>query len=300
MNGIARVSLNESRDASFFADCYSTYPLRFQQCHSTVSTVSMMMMIGFGGGLVSGDSITIQWIIDEGCILVVRTPGSTKVFPAKNASNLSNTCIQRITSYIAPNGLLVYIPDALTCYKNSKIHQQQSIYLENKQSSCIIVDMYTSGRLNKDEYWTANEIRNQIEIYREGEIQFLERLVLENDEEDKSMEKMIRSPVFGMLILCGPRTQALRSQISACEERETFTNWHKRRKTEERRNMHVASDGLEKPPLVSIANLEDRQMVIMRFTCSSIQSAYTLLQQTFAKTSLEKEIGLTPYSDRVP
>lgn len=134
---------------------------------SPAKVVNAMYVVGYGGGLVSGDSVELDVDVGMGCCLVVLTQGSTKVFktrvsrPTRGVSTASFTSNRRIAEeeevkvatrqnfrfLIRPNSTLVLLPDPVTCFANARYDQIQRFDLRHpSSSSCIVLDWITPGR----------------------------------------------------------------------------------------------------------------------------------------------------------
>lgn len=141
---------------------------------SSPKAVSPLYIVGYGGGLVSGDSVDLDVDVGTECTLLVLTQGSTKVFktrttaPTRGVSTASYTSPSSVehTSQIAaeaatakeatrqgfrflvrPHATLVLLPDPVTCFAASKYDQVQRFDLRDRQSSSLVVlDWITPGR----------------------------------------------------------------------------------------------------------------------------------------------------------
>lgn len=88
--------------------------------------------------------------------------------------------------------------------------------------------------------------------------------------------------VFGMLILYGPKTEAIRSSLKCFQNRQTF----------EERAHHKHSI-----PFLSVNRKSDR-LTVVRFMIPSIQEAYELLMEILRPLAVELN-GFIPFQDRV-
>eukprot|EP00261_Vitis_vinifera_P033083 XP_019074326.1 PREDICTED: urease accessory protein D [Vitis vinifera] len=63
--------------------CFSKYPLKFiipRKVGSSITDAVWIYSLTYGGGIVSGDSISCGFTIGDGCTTVLTTQASTKVF----------------------------------------------------------------------------------------------------------------------------------------------------------------------------------------------------------------------------
>lgn len=119
--------------------------------------VAALYIVGYGGGLVSGDDVQLDVDVGEQCTLAVLTQGSTKVFKVKKTAPIEVTrsppmvtslaTRQKSRFLIRPNACLVVLPDPVTCYEASHYTQIQRFDLQcASTSSLVLLDWITPGR----------------------------------------------------------------------------------------------------------------------------------------------------------
>uniref|UniRef100_A0A2P2JBJ0 Urease accessory protein D n=1 Tax=Rhizophora mucronata TaxID=61149 RepID=A0A2P2JBJ0_RHIMU len=102
----------------------------------------------YGGGIVSGDSISCELVIGDGCTAVLTTQASTKVY-----KSLGSKCSQQVLeARIGSGALLAVIPDPVTCFSTARYSQKQ-VFRALSDSNLVIVDWITSGRHESGEKW---------------------------------------------------------------------------------------------------------------------------------------------------
>lgn len=283
---------------------YSTYPLRFIPCtevrrgrkrsvddreksETMIRQVAMFFMIGFGGGYVSGDNVNVSLNVGADAACCVRTQGTTKVFEAVRG----DLCRQTIRSELEPGSLLVYVPDPTSCFASSVFEQVQK-YKLSSGASCVIVDMYSSGRKGQNENWSAKRIQNRIEVSIDGHLQFLENMKLESqDAISLPVSDRVRSSLFGTIVIVGPRTKVLLENLNALKQRQSFKEYRHKQKRD------LAENGSNvEGTLVSVSTLSGG-ISLVRFSAQGAEDVFTFLHDTLAP--LDEEIGFRPYSDRI-
>ena len=312
-HGVLVISRDDSTGKSFGERVFSTYPLRFISClggdrvrkrksredTTEVSSnfndrehVAMYFMIGFGGGYVSGDDIGITLDLRPKTTACIRTQGSTKVFEAVG----EKLCRQTISAELAEDSFLVYIPDATTCFRGSGFEQVQTFYLKNSSCSCVLVDFYSCGRTNKEEYWNAKLIKNRIEVHIAGKIKLLENMEVENANVNETslkpltMADRVQSNIFGTVVIFGPRTALLKGKLGGFQERKSFRDYRMKRQSGD------VDDNSFSHTLVSVSALADG-LVVVRFSTVYMEDAFLFLQDMLSP--LEEVLGYRPYSDRL-
>ncbi|SPO27992.1 uncharacterized protein UTRI_05135 [Ustilago trichophora] len=132
--------------------------------------VSPLYIVGYGGGLVSGDSVDLDVDVGSHCTMLILTQGSTKVFKTRNSHPTQGVSTASFTDSIGggegggmqvgegltrqnyrflvrKNATLVLLPDPVTCFANASYDQVQRFDLRSGDScSLVVLDWITSGR----------------------------------------------------------------------------------------------------------------------------------------------------------
>ncbi len=159
--------------------------------------------------MVAGDEIDLRVQIGPRAIGVLGTQASTKVY--RNVSQ--SPCRQTLTASVADGGLLVLVPDPLTCFAQARYEQSQSIRLRGS-GSLVLVDWLTSGRRARGECWAFSRYRSRLEIHRNDELLLADALLL--DPADGPLDSPFRLGRFhclAMLVLIGEQLALARKEL---------------------------------------------------------------------------------------
>lgn len=161
-----------------------------------------------GGGLVSGDTIDLTIKLDSKTHLVLLTQGNTKVFrerpggtytPAEPATSRLGT-FQRMVVDVQPAASLFLLPAPVTCFENSIYSQHQTFHLAD-DSTLLLLDWFTSGRLSRGESWAFERYRSCNEVCIGGVKVVNDVLLLEGKDFRK---RMSHYACYCTVLLCGP------------------------------------------------------------------------------------------------
>lgn len=168
--GSGRLFLSSSPASSAsFSALSGTYPLKLlapTPLPSQPPNLRVCYMLAYGGGLVAGDTISLQVRVGADSRLVLLTQGSTKVFknrmgirPLAHGSAENGrggkpgdvVTKQRLLVDLAPGSLLLLLPDPIQPFKSSSYIQSQRFVLPPladgiAPASILILDWFTSGR----------------------------------------------------------------------------------------------------------------------------------------------------------
>lgn len=201
--------------------------------------VGVLYVISFGGGLVSGDSVTLDIDIGEGTRLVMLTQGSTKVYRERRgrdpaAAGLPRAAGPASSQYmrylVRPNATLILLADPVTCFARSRYTQVQRVDLRCPHtSSLVLLDWVTSGRLAVEvesdrvpEFWlfylyhSRNEVRVGDTVVAR-DVQWLEQDLpddLKNYYSDLG-RRCAPYACYATLILYGPECEAICGTLAA-------------------------------------------------------------------------------------
>ncbi|KAK9267951.1 hypothetical protein L1049_010388 [Liquidambar formosana] len=192
--------------------CFSKYPLKFiipRKVGPSKTDAVWIYSLTYGGGIVSGDCISCDFTIGDGCTTVLTTQASTKVY-----KSLGSKCSEQVLeARIGSDALLVVIPDPVTCFSTAKYSQKQ-IFRVVSDSSLVIVDWITSGRHESGEKWEFDLYKSINNIFLEGDRPlFLDTVLLERGSVATIAERMQDYQVIAMIILLGPKLTHLQNQV---------------------------------------------------------------------------------------
>ena len=192
----------------------------------TASSVPLLFMLTYGGGLLAGDKITLSITLDPAARLAIATQGSTKIFapptssPSSAAPPLSSQALQ---VSLAPHSALWLAPDPCQPFAGSHYAQTQIFELE-KGASLGLVDWVCEGRRARGESWAFERWRGRNELwnlntapsgqYEDGERKQGKRLMLRDSLVLSNPDLKARTDglgLFGTLILAGPLFSSLSS-----------------------------------------------------------------------------------------
>lgn len=144
---------------------------RQQEPLAEPKAVTVLYIVGYGGGLVSGDSVDLDVDVGQHCTLLLLTQGSTKVFKIRQKqmdtrisdhSSSSQSQVQPdhgvsggqklftrqvFRFLLRPNSTLVLLPDPVTCFAASRYDQVQRFDVRDRKTcSLVLLDWITPGR----------------------------------------------------------------------------------------------------------------------------------------------------------
>jgi urease accessory protein len=111
--------------------------------------------VTYGGGLVSGDVVSVEASIGAGCTTILATQSSTKVYgphqiwecPAEDGVTR-----QTLSATVGDGALLAILPDPVVPYSGAVFDNEQLLELE-EGGSLVSVDCMTAGRVLRGERW---------------------------------------------------------------------------------------------------------------------------------------------------
>ncbi|PSR81223.1 urease accessory protein UreD [Coniella lustricola] len=138
--------------ASHLAGLTYQYPLKLiSPPHNTQQHLSaLVFLLSYGGGLVSGDTVSLSITVGAASKLSVVTQGHTKIF--KSAAP-DITTRQRLDVVIEDGAGLCLLPDPVQPFAESVYEQTQIFHLQGEGASLCLLDWVTQGRKARGEDW---------------------------------------------------------------------------------------------------------------------------------------------------
>jgi urease accessory protein len=124
-------------------------------------TAAWACLSSHGGGLLSGDVVSVAADVRAGARAALVTQASTKIYPGRPGSR------QTLVSAVAAGGLLVVAPDPVVCYAAARYDQRQEFDL-SRTADLVVVDWLTSGRAACGERWAFESYASRLLVRRAG------------------------------------------------------------------------------------------------------------------------------------
>jgi len=202
-HGRGRIVARVQGDRSVLARIHATSPLRFLQPTYPGTRAACACVLTFGGGLIDGDAIDIDLVVEPGATLVVYTQATTKAFKGRS----------RQTVRADVHGTLVFLPDPVACFAGARYRQRVDITLHG-QGSTVVLDGFTSGRAGYGDRWAFDALDLATSVYRDG--QLLVRDAVRLDVADAPIApRLDRFEAVATALAVGPRAAPLASSILA-------------------------------------------------------------------------------------
>lgn len=303
-NDTGVLHFNVVREKTTASTKFSTYPLKFifpSKLAATASDCCWVYIIGYGGGILSGDHVSISCVLDSGSTVALTTQASTKVF--KHSGSDAAYCSQRLTCSVATGAVLAVIPDHVTCFADARYKQCQEFLLA-PGGNLVLCDWCTSGRMERGEAWqfTSFESRNSIRVGKE--LVVLDALLLQAAHVTSIAERMRGMHVVGMVVLLGPKLENIVASMLEQEraQRQTFSSMRDGNSAKRvkqlpipERSTHTSSGTDKGAIMTSCSAIEGHSGAIFRFACERTADAYKLLHELLAP--LEPLLGAKPFSN---
>ncbi|XP_071953828.1 uncharacterized protein [Antedon mediterranea] len=179
-----------------------TYPLKLlvPKFGSTNNCV-WVYIISFGGGLVEGDKLQCNVEIGAECASVITTQSSTKVFICPNGLITEQCLVARVRS----GALLAILPDPVVCFKNAAYKQSQVIHL-SKDSSLILLDWCSSGRMANGEIWDFTSFKSSNSVFIDNKLVFKDCLLLDATKIVTTKEALRQYNILATCVIIGTST----------------------------------------------------------------------------------------------
>jgi urease accessory protein len=166
-------------------------PLRVL-CPRAAGNAAWLVTSSLGGGLVDGDHVAFDVAVDAGATAVITTQASTKVY--KGVSS------QRTRVRVHGDGVAIVVPDPVVPFRDASFVQSTNVVLD-ADSTLVLCDVLTAGRVAFGERWSATELDALLSIERAGIELLHDRVLLGAD----AAARMRRFEAIGTAMLVGPR-----------------------------------------------------------------------------------------------
>jgi urease accessory protein len=130
------------------------------------------LLVNPSGGLVGGDSLSINMSLNKGAHVLISAPSANRVY--RSEGKLSE---QNIKIAVGASAILEWFPEHTIPFAGSRF--RQTLHAELAPGATIIVwDALASGRIARDERWAFTDLENEIQITTASGGSLVERYVL--------------------------------------------------------------------------------------------------------------------------
>lgn len=215
--GQGRITVECRQDGSSVAsELFANYPCRLHLTSrpnnlidsnnntksNNISKALTSYVLGYGGGLISGDSINLEIKVKSNASLVVTSQSTSKAFKAVKDRDAT---FVKTNAFVGKGGLLFLVPQPIQCFGGSNVQQMTQVVLDGTctsgctdsrnsnnsisedgdDPSLLLVDWYTGGRRNMDGgLWNMESFHSTITISYSKQPLFPEKC--SQQEQDKN------------------------------------------------------------------------------------------------------------------
>jgi urease accessory protein len=217
--------LSSSTTRPSFSTFRASYPIKLLTPKVHSPYLAAVYIVTYGGGMVSGDFISLSVETHPNVNLMLLTQGSTKIYkqrPGKVLVNNNNIqqnneeskrpegTRQKLNAFIHKNSILLQLPDPTTCFRGADFTQRQLFTLQDTTSSVIILDWFTCGRMSRGERWDFLKYDSGIDLFLGDKLIFRDVVVLRNDGQNNILKERLEPyECYATLVLYGPKIISL-------------------------------------------------------------------------------------------
>lgn len=327
-NGKSRITVECRSDGSSVAsELFASYPCRlhltsspnttghfYQSKHNDGRSKAKALscyVLGYGGGLISGDNIHLDIRVKPNAALLVTSQSTSKAFKAVTGREPTRV---ETRAAVGRGALLFLVPQPVQCFTGSNLVQQTKVILDGSitnsvdDPSLVLVDWYTGGRRHEDggiwqldAFHTTTTVHysngNILECHTEMDFDniFMESsstLVFRDATKLSGGKELVRHMrnfnIVCMVVLIGPRTETIASKLmKRYSSRNHYRDSDKDNdmKMQNSYNSGIGLNGTKEGLLLSCgtffskANGRLQKGTVLRIAASTLEIAATFLSQ---------------------
>jgi urease accessory protein len=172
-DGFLRLRFERRGRSTVLGQSRFTLPLQALTPMETEDRTAYLMLLNPTGGVLGGDHLVTEIILEAGTHVCLTTPSATRIYRTSQRPAVLETAIK-----LGDGATLEYLPDHVIPHIGSAL--RQSLRLEmGRGSRAIVVDSVASGRVAHGERWRFTEIDSRTEVHMCGRPAFLNRTKIE-------------------------------------------------------------------------------------------------------------------------
>lgn len=160
----------------------------------------------FGGGLVDGDDVALEAVVDAGACALVSTQASTKVYRSPRGTSSS------LHASVGPGATMVALPDPVVAFAGARYRQTQTFDLHS-DARLVALDWVVAGRTARGERWAFDEYVARLDVRIGDRLVVRDALRLAAADGDIA-ERMSRFDVLAVVVIAGPNVER---EVETCQ-----------------------------------------------------------------------------------
>ena len=200
---VARLDASAGRARTVLPRVHASSPLRFLRPTFPGTSAACVCLVSFGGGLIDGDVVELDLLVEPGATLVVFTQASTKAFRGQSR--------QSVRAEV--HGTLVLLPDPIACFRGARYGQRVDITLHD-QGSAVVLDGYTSGRAAFGDRWAFDGLDLATTVRRDGRTILRDATYLDVTD-GPIAPRLDRFEALATVLAMGPRVAPVAASVLA-------------------------------------------------------------------------------------
>jgi urease accessory protein len=175
LNGSLFLRAGVREDRTVLLESRGTYPLQVLRPHAAPAQRGLSLVILLlSGGLLDGDRVTLEVVVEPGARLALRTQAATQVHYGHSE--------QRLFARVAEDGWFSYVPHAVVPHAGADYHGQTRVALANG-ARALVADSLTPGRVQFGECFAYRQVQLDLDVRRDSALVARERALIRPNQD---------------------------------------------------------------------------------------------------------------------
>jgi urease accessory protein len=161
--------------ATVLAGCRSTLPLQVLAPLALGGDALVLSVLNPTGGVLGGDRLAIEVVVEAGAHALVTTPSATKVHRTDGA-----VAEQTVDLAVGPGAVLEWLPDHTIPHPGAAYRQRLRAHVA-AGATLIVADAFAVGRVARDERWCFARLESALTVTDDDGWLLHDRFVLTGD-----------------------------------------------------------------------------------------------------------------------
>ncbi len=193
------LGFQKSGNKTVLASRSQSGPLTVQRPFYPEGDICHLYLLHPPGGVVGGDELHINVDLQREASTLITTPGATKFYRSADLKDGGKLAHQVQTLRIADGCALEWFPQENIFFNQTHTHLSTRIELE-KSAQFMGWEINCYGRPASNELFESGKVMTRLEVYRDGEPLFLDRLMIDDQQALQSPASMNSYPCMGTFI----------------------------------------------------------------------------------------------------
>ena len=175
VKGRGKIGFSHKNGCTNLSHLYQRDPIKFLFPDVTAGEIKLGVIVTTSGGLVGGDTISLDLSVSDGTSAMFMAQSADKVYGSSGA-----TCVVEVDLEASTHAWAEYLPQETILFDNARLNRTTRIRAA-AGSQVLAGEIVVFGRKGSGETFSSGYLRDSWEVWRDNKLVWIDALLLEKN-----------------------------------------------------------------------------------------------------------------------